>query len=335
MKLACFIFSALLLILPVPSGMAASEASAEPASSASTKMAVAEPLYRKKVTATRFHVVNSLQVEDIADIWSAYPLELLRRLEAAGGALPLNSVAALLPDGQPNPDSPANREMVRRIAEQHGSQFVVSGVILDAGADNDGVRRAERPWPWPNFKPEPSVRRLEVEIFLHDGVTGALILRHRDSAVASGRVMVGRNKPFASGVFLDTPFGQAVAQVLDAQVETVSAELARQPFMANIVRIEGRKIYIDAGGASGLAPGSRLTVYRKNPATPVHALAGQNMPGIPEASVSSLTLFQVQPLFAVGELATDPARINLQIGDFVRIEVPPIRTLDPARPDRG
>lgn len=334
MKFAFSLLAALLVLLPASTGVAANGAELDPASAANVKAASPET-YRKKVAATRFHVVNSLQVEDIADIWSGYPLELLRRLEVFGSVLPLNSVSSLLPDGQPNPDSPANREMVRRIAEQHGSQFVISGVILDAGADNDGVRRAERAWPWPNFKPEPSVRRLEVEMFLHDGLTGALISRHRDSALAREKVLVGRDKPFGSGAFFDTSFGQVVAQVLNVQAEAINTELARQPFMANIVRIEGKKVFLDAGGASGLTPGTRLTVYRKNPATPVNTFASLNPPGIPEASAATLTLFQVQPLFSVGELATDPARINLQAGDFVRIEVPAIRVPAPARPGQG
>lgn len=334
MKFAFSLFAALLVLLPAATCIAANGAGIEPASAANAQAASPET-YRKKVAATRFHVVNSLQVEDIADIWSGYPLELLRRLETLGGVLPLNSVSSLLPDGQPNPDSPANREMVRRIAEQSGSQFVISGVILDAGANSDGVRRAERAWPWPNFKPEPSARRLEVEIFLHDGLTGVLISRHRDSALASEKVLVGRDKPFASSAFFDTPFGQAVARVLNVQVEAINTELARQPFMANIVRIEGKKVFLDAGGASGLTPGSRLTVYRKNPAVPVNALAGRSAPGIPETSAATLTLFQVQPLFSVGELSTEPARINLQIGDFARIEVPTIRVPVPARPGQG
>lgn len=329
------LLAALLVFLPASAGMAADGNGIDSANAAGTKVIPPAQVYRKKVAATRFHVVNSLQVEDIADIWDAYPLELLRRLEMRGGILPVHSVSSLLPGArEPNPDSPANREMVRRIAEQDGSQFVISGVILDAGADSDGIRRAERAWPLLNFKPEPSERRLEVEIFLHDGATGALISRHRDSDMASGRVMVGRDKPFAGRAFLDTPFGQVVGLMLNTQVEAIGKELARQPFSANIVRIEGKKVFLDAGATSALTPGVKLTVYRKNPATPVNALAGQATPDVPETSAATLTLLQVQPLFAIGEMATDPARINLQVGDVARFEAPTLRTPAPARPGR-
>lgn len=295
------------------------------------------PNFKKKIAITRFHVVNSLQVEDIANIWDGYPLELLRRLEMLGSALPLNSVSSLLPAGsEPNPDSPANRDMIRRIAEQSGSQLVISGVILDAGFGGGTIRpywgwqgkeggaRSELALPWPNIavglKPGPSERRLEVEIFLHDGLSGALLARHRASTEADGRVTVGRDKPFASATFFATPFGMSADRLINTQVEAISNELACLPFMANIVRIQGKKVFLDAGGTSGLRPGDRLTVYHRSPNAPISSLSGATNLGIPETSATSVTLREVQPLFALGELAADPTKLNLQVGDVARFE---------------
>lgn len=295
------------------------------------------PGFKKKIAVTRFHVVNSLQVEDIANIWDGYPLELLRRLEMLGNVLPVNSVASLLSAGsEPIVDSPANQDMIRRIAEQTGSQLVISGVILDAGFGGGTIRpywgwqgkedgaRSELALPWPNIavglKPGPSERRLEVEIFLHDGLTGALVARHRASTEADGRVTVGRDKPFASAAFFATPFGKSTDRLINTQVEAISNELACLPFMANIVRIQGKKVFLDAGGTSGLRPGDQLTVYRKNSNAPISNLSGATSLGIPETSVTAVTLRAVQPLFAQGELAADPAKLNLQVGDVARFE---------------
>lgn len=334
MKSAISLLAALALSFSAFPGGASEQSVIDAASAKTTQPAPVA--YRKKVTATRFHVVNSLQVEDIADIWDAYPLELLRRLDLLGAVLPANRISSLPLGGrEANPDSLASREVVRRIAELDGSQFVISGVILDAGADSDGVRRADRAWPLPNLKPEPSERRLEVEIFLHDGLTGALILRHRDSALASGMVRVGRDKAFAGTAFLNTSFGLVVAQMLNNQVETIARELERQPWAANIVRIEGKKIFLDAGATSALTPGSRLTVYRKNPSVPVNILAGQGAPYLPETYAATLTLLQVQPNFAIGELAADPIRLNLQVGDLARMEAPVPRMPAPSRSGGG
>lgn len=293
--------------------------------------------YKKKIAATRFNTVNSLQVEDIADIWNGYPLEILRRLDADLVALPVNLSPSLLTSlREPNPDAPANLEVIRHIAAQTGSQFVISGVILDAGTGKESIRpywgwqggetgrRLEIGLPWTSvaagIKPSASERRFEVEIFLHDGLTGAAIARHRNGAVSSGRVTVGRDKLFASTAFFATDFGQAVNHVLDTEVAAIRHDLGCLPFMATIVRLEGRKAYMDAGRTSRLLPGDKLMVYHRNPDFPVSAL-GTEMPlGIPESPATTVTIMQVQPLFSIGELAVDPAKVNVRVGDLVRAE---------------
>lgn len=90
--------------------------------------------------------------------------------------------------------------------------------------------------------------------------------------------------------------------------------------MATIVRIDGNRIYIDAGVTSGLSPGDKLTIYRQNPLAPVQRLASQVDLGIPETPVGTLTLQQVQPLFSVGNPGKDLTTANIQVGDLVRFE---------------
>jgi hypothetical protein len=293
--------------------------------------------YKKKVAVTRFNTSNSLQVEDINDIWNGYPLEILRRLDADSVAVPANLSSSLLSGlREPNPDAPANQEIIRHIAAQTGSQFVISGMILDAGVGkeslrpywgwqgNESGRRFELGLPWTSVaagvKPSASERRFEAEIFIHDGLTGAAIARHRDAALSSGNVVVGRDNLFASAAFFGTDFGQSVKQVLDLEVAAIKQELACLPFMATIVRLEGRKAYIDAGRTSRLSPGDKLMVYHRTPDSAVNTLGAQLPLGIPESPATTITITQVQPLFSIGELAVDPAKVNIQVGDLVRSE---------------
>lgn len=293
--------------------------------------------YKKKIAVTRFTTSNSLQVEDIADIWNGYPLEILRRLDAESVAMPTNLSPSLLAGlREPNPDAPANQEIIRQIAAQTGSQFVISGVIIDAGVGKESLRPY---WGWQGtesgrrfelglpmnsvvagIKPSASERRLEVEIFIHDGLTGVAIARHRTGATATGHVAVGRDKPFASMAFYATDFGQTVKQVLDMEVATIKRELACLPLMATIVRLDGRKAYIDAGRTSLLSPGDKLMVYHRNPDLPVSTLGAQLPLGITESPATTVSITQVQPLFSIGELAVDPAKVNIQVGDLVRTE---------------
>lgn len=205
-----------------------------------TSSTLAPPI-KKTVTFTRFHVVNSIQVDDVADIWDGYPLELMRRLGMRGNALVHHSSAAPFPDPRNlNPASPASRDIIRRIAEQNQSQFVVSGVILDAAISDESLRpyfgwqgretgrRFELGLPWNSvvggFRPVATERRLEVEIYLYDGLSGALLKRHRNNVEISGRVSVPRGMAFASAAFFDTDFGQAADHLLSTQAELISKD---------------------------------------------------------------------------------------------------------------
>lgn len=200
--------------------------------------------HKKTVTLTRFQVANSLQVEDVPDIWDGYPLELKRRLEGRGHVIARHSTVSPFPDMRNfNPDSPASRELIRRIAEQDESQFVIAGLILDAAVSNESIRpyygwqggetgrRFELGLPWNSvvagIRPVATERRLEVEVFLYDGMSGALLRRQRDNAEISGRVAVGKNKVFASAAFFDTPFGLAVDSLLKLQAGMLDQELAQ------------------------------------------------------------------------------------------------------------
>lgn len=297
------------------------------------------PKHRKKVAVSRYFVLNSHQVEDIADIWNGYPSELLRQLEQKGGVLPMSMPFSDLAGGREiRPESSATQRAVRNMATVNGSQFVIAGVIMDAGFGGDGIRpyvgwqgeeqgqRSEVVWPWPNvafgLKSVPTSRRFEVETFLFDGLTGALISRHRHHATANGSVRIGRDKSFASSGFNATLFGQKISTTLTAQSDALAQDIARIPFMANIVRIEGSKLYLDAGGTSGLSPDDKLKVYARGLATPVSSLNTSAMLGIPETPVTSATLVQVQPLFSIGETPGDAAKMGIQVGDLVRYEKP-------------
>ncbi|MFA5241679.1 MAG: flagella assembly protein FlgT middle domain-containing protein [Sulfuricella sp.] len=293
----------------------------------------------KTVAVTRFQVANSLQVDDIVNIWDGYPREFLRRLEAGGNIVARYSTASPYSDPRNiNPDSPASRELIHRIAEQNGSQIVISGLILDAAVSDESLRpyfgwqgnetgrRFELGLPWNSVvagvRPVATERRLEVEIFLHDGQTGALLKRHRNSVEISGRAAVGRDKAFASAAFFDTAFGQAVEQLLNTQTGLIGEDLAGLPFMANIVRIEDGKVFIDAGSLSALRPGDKLKVYHRNPAAPVESAATAAL-GIQESPVATLTLDQVHPLYAVGELADGAFKSRVRVGDTARAEATP------------
>lgn len=267
--------------------------------------------YRKKIAVTQFHVAQPLQVQDIDNIWNGYPNALLQRLERSGMFLPVYPSGGLGRLELPL-DRPQNRDTVRMLAEQNGAQFVVSGIVHDAGADvTEGMLQKI-------LSNKQDSRRIEVEIFLHDGLTGTVISRFRAVEAAQGHIRPGRDKPFGSAAFFATDFGAAVARLIDRQVQVTVKELGRLPFIAKIVRIEGERLFFDAGATSGVGVGDRFMLYTLSPLTEAAELGNNRLLGIAEKPAATLAVKQVQPLFSVGVAEAQPQKI--QIGDMIRFE---------------
>ena len=273
----------------------------------------AKQTFRKKIAVTQFHVAHPLQVQDVDNIWNGYPLALLQRIEDSGQFLPVHTSGWPALGRLTLPlERAQNRETVRLLADQSGAQFVLSGIVHDAGVDGPTGTAMKF------LTRNAGSRRIEVEIFLHDGLTGALIAHFRAQESAAGNDAVGRDKPFGSAAFFASPFGQVVSRLLDRQARFIVAELGRLPFVAKIIRIEGKHLYFDAGSTSGLAAGDKFLLYTLSSLGDAVELSSNRLLGVAEKPAAALTVKQVQPLFAVGE--SDAKNQKIQIGDMIRFE---------------
>jgi TolB-like protein len=275
------------------------------------KPAAAQPVaayYKKKIAAAPFALARGVRTDDIDDIATGFPRELLARLERSkkflttlsNYALPAGSGA-----GEPNPAS------VRQLADLQNSQFVLAGEILDTGRQSQSKYFGMS---------ESHSRRLEVELRVYDGLTGALIARHRAEQQIDGAVVIGRDKSFGSAGFLATDYGKAFDAVLDSLAAAVIEDLEPLPFTARIVRIAGSQIYFDAGATSLIAPGDRMVAYRRRPEVPVGSFAAPGEYGMPEGPAATVAVTQVQPLFSIAEWAGDPKNVSVRVGDYVRFD---------------
>ena len=265
--------------------------------------------YKRKITSTLFAVRNSSQTQDIDNIALELPRELLRRLENSNNFLvkateygaPSASASASADTGQGSND-------VRRISEIYGSQFVVSGEVIDAGNSvNDGFLRSGKRW-------------LEVDFMIHDGLTGSLLARHRLARNIEGKTTIGRNKPFGSASFFSTDFGQAIDNVITDAVKLISKDMEQIPFSARVIRILENNIYIDAGSTSFIEPGDSLVAYSlKKEIIYTNALTGSNYIEA-ETPMASVLMIQVQPLFSIGTLSPSSGDVKIKVGDIVRFD---------------
>ena len=262
---------------------------------------------KKKIAFTQFDVANTAQVDDIRNIYDGLPLELARHLEAGGGFI-ANYVSGYIPRDA----DAAQREAVMRIAGEAGAQFLVSGVVLDAGISQEGGL-------WGTSFRRKNKRHFTIEFAVHDGLTGFRLFLHRLEGDAQGEVTIGNGKPFGSSGFLATESGGALGRLMDAITKDIRAALACLPFSAHVVRAEGKSVYLDAGATSMLKAGDKLVLYNMEHRLPVVGVGGAVL-GMQERPATTVTLVKIQPLFSIGELLEDAAKLGVKAGSIARFE---------------
>ena len=275
--------------------------------------------YRKKIVVTPFHLRSSPQLDDVDNIATRLPQELLRRMSETGKFLGKDSPWVIAPGASgPATDLTA----VRRIASLYDAQFVIAGEIVDAS-------KFGKPAYYGLVKKD--ARRIEIAFYVYDGLSGALIARRTAVAEGVGEQRVGRDKPFGSASFAATPFGGAILRALDEGVAQIAQDLAPLPFMAKVVQVQGERIFIDAGSTSSVAPGDQLVVYRLDARQQVYGSDPLAPLGTVETPLGTVSIVQVQPGFAIGKIDPPAAAKQVSAGDLVRFDV----ALAPAEKDAG
>ncbi|MDD5383312.1 MAG: flagella assembly protein FlgT middle domain-containing protein [Gallionella sp.] len=270
---------------------------------------------KKKIAIAQFDVANTQHVDDINNIYDGLPSALSGRLEASGEFLSTYT-------GRSIPVEPGvpQREAIVEIAGETGAQFLISGMVVNAGI-SQAKRSLNTPFGWsPNIPLSGYTKRhIEVELSVYDGFTGNRLLLRRLDEQASGDVMVGNYKPFGSSLFFETEFGKATNRLLDSAVKDIRAALENVPFSAHIVRVGEKRVFLDAGSDSLLKPGDIFVVYVRDPGTPIAGLEGP-VPGVTARAVDTVTLTRVQPQYSIGELSEDAAKLGIRVGNIVRID---------------
>jgi hypothetical protein len=249
---------------------------------------------KKKIVFIQFDVANASQVGDINNIYDGLPAALAARMATSKKYLATSSRYSL-----PKSDAASQQQAMTQIAGETGAQFLISGVVLDAGI-NDGERH------------------IEIELRVYNGFTGTPLLSRRFEDKTHDDMRVGRDKPFGSSAFFDTDFGHAVNRLINTADKGIQVALANEPFAAHVVRTEGKQVIIDAGSNSLLKPGYKLVSYTNESHNPVNDLLGLKL-GDVERPADVITLTNVQPQFSIGQLSHAATSIGVNAGNVVRI----------------
>ena len=263
--------------------------------------------YRRKVAVTQFTVSDRSQIADMPGIESALPQELMRRLTRDRRIIGIDGSRYIVPlSAEPDNGSGLTpRQLIVQLADRLGTQFIVTGTIRDMGITKHPL--------WIRL------RHVELEAQLWDGISGTIISLERVNA------SVQQNHPFAfpttSPVLDDKFFASAIGKQIDVLLNELVTRLAKSvyqlPFMARVIKAEGKTVYFDAGATSQIKVGDVFMAY-KLADEPLLDTNKQQFYGYQETPASSIVIKNVQPRFAIGELQGGNTR--LFAGDVIRFQ---------------
>ena len=201
-------------------------------------------------------------------------------------------------------------------AKDLGVQFVVSGVIRDMAMENPAAPRANGWDKWlkrVGITKAKRTRHFVFDVFVHDGYSGALVFQSRYRTYGLWNEKNNARVGFGTARYFSTDYGQNVRMLIDQAVSDIQKTVQCQPFMATIAQVDGKRIYISSGAEAGLRPGDFLSVYRTSQK---FDRQGDSFWQIIDTRLVA-EVKQVQPYYAVADMAVGSQRLNLQVDDLI------------------
>ena len=201
------------------------------------------------------------------------------------------------------------------VAKHVGAQYVVSGVIRDMDMVNPEAREArfyDKPLSWVGMKRKKRLRQFAIDIFVHDGVSGVMLLQK--VYTTAGEWIQPRNARigFATAEFWKSEYGKQIRILLKDISLDIDGTLKCQPFMSRIVRAQDKKVYINAGTNSGIRPGHKLKLVKARYFYDVESQERMQL----DPTGEYMTIKKVQPSFAIAEVSKTLNRLHIQVDDY-------------------
>lgn len=272
--------------------------------------------YRKKILATAFPLMHPDHVSgaESQDLTNGIPREINNHLMETGHFIGRNMTSSVLyqrPELAPevNLDGRSSQVVIFDLAKRNDAQFILSGVIRDLRMESTEYTRGSGVLALLKSSMRDFIARRSVgiDVFVHDGFTGALLFQHRYTDSILGDVSLPVGYTVGSERFAATSAGHKITEIIDQASEDVSHLLGCYPFATRVIRVDGQKIHLSAGSQDQLKPGDRFKIYTAGTAD----TAGMGF----SEPIASMTLTEVGPSRAIGQL---DGEAQVHPGDWVR-----------------
>lgn len=282
-------------------------------------------LYRKKIVATAFPVMNADQVSgnESQDLFSGIPREISNRLMESGDFIARNLTSTSLYHNRPDlaPEIMVNgiisNAAVLDVARRQNAQLVLAGVIRDFKVEStEYVRGSGVLAELKSVMRDYIARRsIGIDVYVYDGFTGALVFQQRYTDSIIGDVSLPSGYTVGSERFDSTSAGHKITQIIAMASDDIKNLFGCYPFAARVSRVENDRIYIAAGAQDKIKVGDRFKVYSVDTYSSSVGMGFTDPVGI-------MVLTDVGPSMAAGNLEGG-TQARVRPGDWVRsVEMP-------------
>ncbi len=285
-----------------------------------------QQIYRKRILATAFPRVVQEQLSDYEtnDLDNGIPREINNLLMESNQFIGINATNIALyprPDLAPETQErdPYQDSKIVKLAHKSGAQFVLSGVIRDLEIASDeymngsGIEALVNSWE----RHLSGKRNIGIDVYVHDGMSGALLLQRRYVDKSEGSVMIPASYTVGSDGFRTTETGKKITEIIDKASNDIQQTLNCYPFATRIADIKGNKVFIDAGAQEKLNVGDQLIVYG-TASDGLHLEGGSSFVTSDKQPVSVLTIQSVTARYAIGTIEGSIGKSGIKVGDWVR-----------------
>ncbi len=275
--------------------------------------------YRKKIVATGFPIMGTDQISgtESQDLYSGIPREITNQLMETGDFIGRNLTTTSLysrPDTAPEirfAEGTAE-SVILNVAKQNNAQFVLSGVIRDFRLEStEYVRGSGALADLKSMVRDFVARRsVGIDVYVHDGFSGALLFQHRYTDSIVGDVSLPSGYTVGSDRFNSTPAGHAISQIIQQAGEDIHQVFGCYPFTTRVVQVGNNRIVIAAGAQDKIKIGDKFMLYSASAGGVAGVGLGQSQ-GI-------LSITDVSASSAVGSLDSNALVGSVRPGDWVK-----------------
>lgn len=278
--------------------------------------------YRKKIVATAFPAVipDHVSSSESQDLYGGIPREINNRLMESGDFIGRNLTNTMLygrPDMAPDivPYGGFSSSTIIDIARRQDAQFVLSGVIRDFRIESAQYLRGAGVFAEIKAMARDIVgrRSIGIDVYVHDGFTGALLFQHRYTDSVIGDVSLPNGYTVGSERFNATPAGHKIDQIIRQASDDIHGLFGCYPFASRVTQVSGNRVIIAAGAQDKVKVGDRFKVYSS---VSSNSVAGMDSQGV-------LTITEVASNSAQGNMDEGGLAARVYPGDWVKSATAP------------